>query len=524
MKKLAGTTILMTGSSVISLGVNLLLQVYLAFRYGARAEMDAYVAATTLPTLLITVLVASLSVVFIPVFVEYETTHSPEQAWHAASSVLNLTLLVMTLIIVMGGLFSRPIMALTVPGLPPSTLRLSVNLLYWLWPTIILNALATLLMGLYQAEHRFTITAIAPVVGTLTLLGVTVLLSSSLGIQAVAFASLVSSLVQVLCLSPTLFEPGHYRLACDLRHPAVRSVLTLLTPLVLGSVIYRATPLVERFVASSLPAGSLAHLSYGNRIALVLNTVFVSGIATTLFPSMAQEAAARDFPKLRQTVARGQRMLMLFLFPAIALLWALRVPFLAVFLQRGQFMPQDTQAVAAILPWYLLAVVGGALGTLVGRVYYVLKDTRTPVILGLVEVAAYVLYLPWLARLYGAPGVALANAVYFSAALLVGALVIFYKLGAVGGSNLLRASARLALVSGMAGMVAYGFGRWFGGKTILALVGGGLVGGGVYFAVLYIFRMRELVWLGTALEASRFGRSLRWLLKPLLKNAEAKYG
>jgi len=524
MKKLAGATILMTGSSMLSLALNLLIQIYLAFKFGALTEMDAYIAATTLPTLVATVLIASLSVVFMPVFVEYEDTQSVEQAWHIASSVLNLTLLLLGVIVGLGWMFSGPIIEVTVPGLAPATRDLSVILLHWLWLTVILNAATTLLTGLYQAEHRFAITAAAPVVGALTLLGLAVLLSNLFGIQGVAVAAVVSQVVQLLCLSPILFERGHYRLTFDLRHPAVRSVLALAAPLILSSLIYRATPLADRYVASSLPLGSLSHLSYSNRIALVLNTMFVSGLATTLFPSMAREAAARDFPQLRQTVARGQRMLMLFLFPAIALLWALREPFLRALLQRGQFTSQDTQAVAAILPWYLLGVVGGALGTLQGRVYYVLKDTRTPAILGLFEVGAYILYLPWLAHHYGATGVAMANAIYLDTAFLGGAVVVFYKLGATGGSHLLWATVRLIVVSGAAGLAAYGVARGFEGSAWIALVGGGLAGGTVYLVVLYVFRIRELVWLGTVLESSRFGKPMRWLLKPLLAHAEAEYG
>ena len=525
MKKLVSATLLMTGSSVLSLVLNFLLQVYLAFKFGALAEMDAYFAATTVPTLVVIVLIASLNVVFIPVFVEYENSQNADQAWHAASSVLNLTLVLLAAVIGLGWLFSRWIIELTVPGLTPATRDLSVALLYWLWPTVILNAATTLLTGLYQAEHRFPITAAAPVVGALSMFGLAVGLSHWQGIQGVAIAAVISQVVQLICLLPILFERGHFRFALDLHHPAVRSVLALATPLILSSLIYRATPLADRFVASMLPPGSLSHLAYGNRIALVLNTVFVSGLATTLFPSMAREGAARDFRQLRQTVARGQRMLMLFLFPAIALLWALRKPFLEILLQRGEFTSQDTYAVAAVLPWYLLAVVGGALGTLQGYVYYVLKDTRTPAILGLLQVGAYILYLPWLAHLYGATGVASANAIYFDTALLFHAVVIFYyKLGATGGSNLLGAMARLTLVSGVAGLVAYGFGRRFEESALMALVGGGIAGGVLYLGVLYVFRMRELVWLGTLVEASRFGPSLHWLLRPLLAHTEADYG
>src|SRR5437016_10502391 len=124
MNKLVGATILMAGSSVLSLVLSLLMQIYLAFKFGALVEMDAYIAALALPTLVVTVLITSLSVVFIPIFVEYEDTRDVNQAWHIASSVLNLTLLALTLIVSIGGLFYRALMAWIVPGFSTSTLNL----------------------------------------------------------------------------------------------------------------------------------------------------------------------------------------------------------------------------------------------------------------------------------------------------------------------------------------------------------------------------------------------------------------
>ena len=118
----------------------------------------------------------------------------------------------------------------------------------------------------------------------------------------------------------------------------------------------------------------------------------------------------------------------------------------------------------------------------------------------------------------------MANALYLDAALLVGGMVVFYKLGAIGRTGLIVTTIRLALAAGAAGLIAYGIGRWLQEMTIVALAVGGLAGGLFYFTVLYIFRMRELVWLGTLLESSRFGKPMRWLFKPLLAHKGAEYG
>jgi len=169
-------------------------------------------------------------------------------------------------------------------------------------------------------------------------------------------------------------------------------------------------------------------------------------------------------------------------------------------------------------------VVGGALGTLLGRVYYVLKDTRTPAILGLLEIVGYALYLPPLARLYGAVGVAMANAIYLDVAWLVGGVIVFRKLKVSGNSGLTGSTLRLGLISLIAGGVAYGVGFWLRQAPFFALALGSLAGAAFYFAVLYVFRIQELIWVGSWLQSSWLGKPMGWLLNPLLARKGVTYG
>ena len=89
MRKLAGTAVLLGSTSLITLFLNFGIQLFLAHAFGAGPQMDAYVAAMTLPTLLTTVLVAAMGYVVIPAFVDSMTTRGADATWTMSSTLFN---------------------------------------------------------------------------------------------------------------------------------------------------------------------------------------------------------------------------------------------------------------------------------------------------------------------------------------------------------------------------------------------------------------------------------------------------
>jgi putative peptidoglycan lipid II flippase len=472
----------MAASSVAGILLNFATQAYLAYKFGAGTEMDAYVAAMALPALLITVFIPSVSIVLIPIFVETMQKSGADAAWRMASNLLNLVALVLAAGVAIALWFAGPLMRRIVPGVDAATLSLSIELLRWLLPATIVAVVAGTLAALYQAQERFWSTAVAPLIGTAVLLGSAIALIPSYGMRGVAIATVAGNTAQVLYLLPVL--RGRYRPVLNVRDDHLRKIALLLAPLIFGGLIVRATIIADRLVASLLPKGSLSHLEYAMRIAAVINAVFASGIAAALYPRMSTQAAASDLSSLRESLVWGQRLLMLFLFPALTIGWVLRVPLLQLVLERGQFTPADTHAVAAIVSWFMLGVVGAALGVLQARVYYVLKDTQTPVLLGFLETAAYFAYLPFLAKSFGAVGVGMANAVYLISALILNGVVVLRKLHSGGASDLLASAARIGLFALAGGAVA-----WIVAATLrgpMSVLAVGTIGGALTYCLLLL--------------------------------------
>jgi peptidoglycan biosynthesis protein MviN/MurJ (putative lipid II flippase) len=159
-------------------------------------------------------------------------------------------------------------------------------------------------------------------------------------------------------------------------------------------------------------------------------------------------------------------------------------------LQRGRFGAADAQIVAGLLRIYLFALAGMCMGSVTFRGLYALKETRLIALFSVFEAIGYALYTPWLARLWGAPGVALGYVIYFTPGLLWGALLIRHKTGHRGGRTVLSSFARSALAALLAGVAVWQLSAVVP-NPLLQLVLGGACGLGVYGLALLALRSSE---------------------------------
>jgi putative peptidoglycan lipid II flippase len=454
MNRLLRAAILMAASSAAGVVLNFAIQAYLAFAFGAGTDMDAYVAAMTLPALFMAVVVPSISMVVVPVLVQTRESRGAAATSRTAFTFVAFTTIVLAFVTIATTLAAGPLMRLVVPGLDGRTMMTALMLFRWLVPATALHGVTAALGAIHQSEDRFGATAFAPLAGSATLLVAALALASRIGIEGVAIATLLGNTMQVLVLLPALRRRGF--LTLDWNDSGVRRIVRLIAPLLGGGLIFRATVVADRIAASLLPKGSLAHIDYASRAAGVVSMLFATGTATVLYPRLAREAASTDRAQLARTFFTAQRMLMLVLFPALAIGWAVRKPLLTLLLEHGHFNASDTAAVAALMTWFFLGVIGGALGVLQGRIYYVLGDTLTPTVLAIGETAAYFVYLPLLTRSYAAPGVGMANAIYLLSSLALNGAIVIRKLRAQEGAlAYVRAGSVIGITSVIAGAAGW---------------------------------------------------------------------
>jgi len=465
-------------------------QIVIAAFFGADANMDAFLAANAAPQYLMAALIGSIGLILIPVFVEYAAAGREEEAWQVASTVINFCLLAFGLFTVIGIVFADVILRCIAPGLSGATHSMAVKIALVAWPGILFLTAISLLTSVYQSQLRFVWPAAVPVLGAAANLVMIAVFSRWWGVVGLAVATTCGLILQTSLLVPIVTRSGHYRLALDWRHPGVARILTLLAPLVFVNIISKATPVVERFLASSMPEGSISHLNYAFSLSAVVAMILSTGITTVIFPSMAVNAASNDMEGFRRNVSSSLRYMWLMVAPAAALGIALALPLASAFYLRGRFDAADAMAVAGLLQIYLLSLIGACLGNITGRSFIALKDTRTIAVIGSLESVAYLFYTYHLAGTFGTAGVAWGFVILYNVSFLWQAFVIRYKTGNVGGRTVVDSFARIGLAAIVAGIMAWFLSNlssnsW--GQLVLGSVAG-VIG---YIAVLFALKVSE---------------------------------
>jgi len=233
-------------------------------------------------------------------------------------------------------------------------------------------------------------------------------------------------------------EQFHYYLSLDYRNTGVLKIFSLIAPLLVGMVFYRSLPIYDRYFLSLLPEGSISYIGYAQKIMSVITSILVSGISISIFPVMAKLSAEKNFESLRRIMSRGIRMMFFLSIPFVIIFAPFCKDVIALVLQRGVFTPQATWAVYLSFLVYSLALPASVIGNLIGQGYYVLQDTKTVTIMGIIEMAVYLLLCRLLINHVGYLAIPFAFAIYFNLSIIADGSIVRYKLGSIGGKTIIR--------------------------------------------------------------------------------------
>ncbi|MFI1186123.1 murein biosynthesis integral membrane protein MurJ [Streptomyces californicus] len=207
------------------------------------------------------------------------------------------------------------------------------------------------------------------------IIGTTLALHTVWGVRAAAAGVAVGSVLMILVQLPVLLRfvplrrPRLPRFGRRAKRTAPLLGFAVLAPVILFVVSRQSQVLVERFLASTLPAGAISHLNYAQKVAQ-LPMVLSLMICTVTFPVVARAMAAGEKEKARLRVERDLALAgtVVLLGTAVVLGYAPQV--IEVLFQRGAFDGSDTDATAQVMRVYALGLLGHCLVGALSRPFF----------------------------------------------------------------------------------------------------------------------------------------------------------
>ncbi len=390
---------------------------------------DAFAAAFRIPNFLQNLFgEGALSASFIPVYAGLLARDNREEADRTAGAVGALLALAVSLLVLVGVLLAPILVDLLTPGFEGAKRDLTVRLVRILYPGAGLLVLSAWCLGILNSHGRFFLSYAAPVIWNLAIIAALILGGQSAGMfrlaELAAWGSVVGSALQfAIQLPAVLVVTRRLRPSFAAASTHVRTVTRNFGPAVVSRGVVQVSSYVDAVLASLLPSGALAALSY----AQILYTFPVSlfGIAVSAAELPAMSGATGDHAMvaehLRRRLDSGLRRIAFHVIPSAVAFAALGHVLAAAIFQSGQFTADDSYYVWGILAGSSIGLLATTMARLYSSAFYALQDTRTPfrfaatrVALGTALAAAAALLLPdalGIAARWGAAGLTLAASV-----------------------------------------------------------------------------------------------------------------
>ncbi|WP_084053158.1 murein biosynthesis integral membrane protein MurJ [Desulfonispora thiosulfatigenes] len=426
-------------------------------KFGQNYLTDAYNAAFSIPDFLYYLLVGgALSSAFIPVFSSYIATKREEDGWIVASTVFNLVLILMTIGITIGIIFTPQLINILVPGFDAKGLAYTVLLTRIMFAQSFIMALNGISQGILHSYKHFFSPALGSVLYNFSIVIVGVLLSKRFSIMGfsigVVFGAFLSLAVQI----PALIKVGlKYKPVIDLKHPGVKKILALILPVLIGLSVTHVNLFINQNLASSLPSGMISAMRAAQRIMQLPVGIFGVAVAVAVFPTLTGQAANKQTKEFKDTMSLGVRTIIFITLPSAVGIIALRMPIVRAMFEQGQFTEANTIATTYALFFYSLGLIGYSAQQVLNRVFYAIQDTKTPVIAGIITILVNIVLNFILIKPLAHGGLALA----YSIAGLVNMILLLYllrvKIGKIDGTKMLVSFMKTLIASLFMGLIVY---------------------------------------------------------------------
>ena len=376
---------------------------------GATREADALFAGMALPQVLLTITSGTLPSVLVPLF----ATRSHAQA-DLSVILFAVVGLFGTLLLVLG--LTAPLwLQFLLPGFSASERALTASLTQIQLVGVVFSAAAGVMAAFAHAKRRFVWAETAPLIAALSGLLAILLTLSRYGVFAAAWIAVLRGLVHFVGLLPLA---GAWRFP-DWRSPVLAEAWRRAIPLLAGSSYYKIDPLVDRFLASMAPAGSLTLLTIGQQVYSAGSQVVTRAMVAPLVPTMASHAQRRSWAAFRASY-RGALLATGVVVATATLALMVRSEIVTALLSNLAGLSLDAaETFRTVLLALIGLFVGGCLGQITSTAFYAMGDTRTPTRLGIWTFSIYVPIKCVAFALFGLVGLANSISAYYLAAVVV---------------------------------------------------------------------------------------------------------
>jgi putative peptidoglycan lipid II flippase len=294
VRRVAVAALLIATGNIASRLIGMVREAVIAGLFGRGADVAAFTAASTVPTIVYDLLVnGAISAALVPVFSAY--AEEDESAfWRVAATVINLALGAIALVVGILIWQTPMVVTLLAGGFEPDLRDQTIVMTRLLLPAVFFMGLSGLITALLYARQRFLLPAFTTSAFNLGIILGALLLQPWLGSLSLVAGVLIGALLQVVLQLPGLRDATHIPfLTFDLTHPGVRRILALYAPVALGIGFSVVGIVIDRHLASRLTPDAIPTMRYATALIQFPLGLVAAAVSFAVLPTLSRQASAR---------------------------------------------------------------------------------------------------------------------------------------------------------------------------------------------------------------------------------------
>ncbi len=465
-----------------------------AYLFGATLLVDAFIVAFNFPELIQTLFFSGATSAFlVPVCSKY--LHNDKDYSAIYSTFINLSIIITIFISLIFFIFSATIVDLIAPGFNPEAKAVTKKLFIIMIPVISLHTILSVIKAFLNAKEHFAAPEMSGIIWNIIFILAALLLSKTYGIYSLAIGVTRGSVLQIMVQYPYLRRFNvRYKASLTLKHPAVREAKRLFLGALIATSIVPINSFIGRIIASYLPQGEVASLSYAFRIFILPFSLFAVPIYTVTFSKLSRLYHKDDWEGIYANIDSSIILLCITLIPASIFLCSMGDICIKILYERGAFTSKETLLTNKALFGYSTGLLFYALSISLVRIFNAFHDMKTPAIIGITSIAINAILAAFLMAPFGNLGISIATSIVS----LYNFFMLFIYLKKKIHYRLMRKTARDIIKSLLAGLtllvLLYALKYIMGSKVYASLLISLLltiVVYGVVFKNYYLFYLKK---------------------------------
>ncbi|MDR1009513.1 MAG: murein biosynthesis integral membrane protein MurJ [Rickettsiales bacterium] len=407
-KRFLSDTLQVGGVTLISRVFGFARDLLIAKVLGAGRIADAFFVAFKIPNLFRAMFAeGAFNSVFVPGFT-HELKKNNASAGAYAKNIFAFLFYFLLAFTVLAEVFMPYLVGTFAPGFSADAEKfaLATDLARIIFPFLMLVAITSFFGSILNSIGLFAPYAATPIILNICMITAAIMAAAEGAMAAkwIAWGVSISGVIQLVMLWSIAARHGFGGISLRPRiTDGARRFFSNIGPGIVSAGVYHIQILVGSIFAAA-ENGATSWIYYADRLVQLPLGVIGAAVATVLLPSMARHEEERSTSLFNSSLVFTAALIL----PATVLLYLLASPIVGIFFESGEFKASDTLATARALQILAIGLPALVASRLFVNIFYARQDTRTPMRIACIALAAHFAATWVLSKEFGYLGIAAA--------------------------------------------------------------------------------------------------------------------